>query len=104
MVITYAFFASLIFAAILAAVAAVVQVPFLATFASLMLFILVLVASILVVVGVAMLKIGSDGCVLNLKPCFLQLQLQACILEVVGVAILKIGICECALIPKPYSL
>lgn len=61
----YGFFAILMLASILAIVGALLQCPWLVTFATgLLLFPLVLYG-IIVLVGVAILKVGSDGCAFN---------------------------------------
>lgn len=65
MVITYAFFATLIFAASAAALFSLLQNPFGVTFATYMLLALVVIAGILVAAGVAILKVGGDGCAFN---------------------------------------
>lgn len=64
----YVFFALVMLAALLALVAAVTDCPWLASFATGLLLVLMVVYGILVLVGVALLKVGSDGCAEGSTP------------------------------------
>ena len=57
----YVFFALVMLAGLLAVVAAVTDCPWLASFATGLLLVLMVVYGVLVLVGVALLKVGSDG-------------------------------------------